>query len=275
MYGRPSKVSGSQAPSPYLPIGGLPGHLGMDRLVTVERRFAQAVEEEARRHPRHRESETNDEKPAEGGVTGPGGLGGRDIHGLHADQYSERSEVDCDEPSQRRRDDPTPSVARRVPTVPGLLVHHPDPGQRAPGGLFPDEEVVGVWKSSRVSQLGPARMRFDLRCDCTYESKVGLLSMRIREEGYYRVGEGEIDFLRPEGGTEWPYELRDGKLLLTEAPGEVHEYRRSTSLSRAGGGPPARQLIYRVFLNSSNKIAPARSSTPAGTAARNCASARG
>lgn len=120
---------------------------------------------------------------------------------------------------------------RHLPWILGCLLFLGCSSTRTPASERPeactlDEGLAGVWKSSRSSQLGPARMRFDLRCDCTYTSKVGLIFTRIVEEGYYRSEDGEIVLIRPSAETRWPYELRDGKLHLTEAPGEVHDYRR-------------------------------------------------
>ena len=102
----------------------------------------------------------------------------------------------------------------------------------APPGLAPascelDGRLPGKWKSSRGSQVGPASMTFILNCDCTYESRVRLLFMSVREEGSYWVRDGVMLFSRASGEiTEWPFDFDDGQLILQESPNEFQAYER-------------------------------------------------
>jgi hypothetical protein len=88
-------------------------------------------------------------------------------------------------------------------------------------------EVAGTWRSFRVSQAGPAWMTLTVHCDCTYETTVQLVWMRIRESGAVSSADGTLTFVRPNGNTtSWPYRLDGDKLHVEESPGEEHEYRR-------------------------------------------------
>jgi hypothetical protein len=91
---------------------------------------------------------------------------------------------------------------------------------------LPSKDLVGTWRSERLSQLGPSWMRFTFHCDCTYESRVQLLWMRYTEKGQYRVGPERITFIRPGGKSAWPYDLAEGSLTLAESERERHSYKR-------------------------------------------------
>lgn len=82
-----------------------------------------------------------------------------------------------------------------------------------------------------MSQLGPAWMTLTLRCDCTYASGVQLAWSRMREEGYYRVVRGAVQFTRPSSETSWPYRFHGPELALQEEETEVHRYKRSRSFT--------------------------------------------
>lgn len=98
-----------------------------------------------------------------------------------------------------------------------------------------DEQLTGTWKSYRTSQVGPTWMRFTFGCNCTYSSRVQLLWMRISEMGVYRVEDGAIVAERPDGETtRLPFTLEDERLLVEEAPGEEHAYRRVRDLDCSG-----------------------------------------
>ena len=94
----------------------------------------------------------------------------------------------------------------------------------------PDEALTGAWTGRRMSQLGPARVRLTLRCDCTYSMRIQLLWSWIREEGVYRVEGEELVFQRQSGETRWPFELAGDRLSVEEAPGEAHELQMAEDL---------------------------------------------
>lgn len=72
-------------------------------------------------------------------------------------------------------------------------------------------------------------MRFSFRCDCTYESRVRVFLVSIRESGTYSVAGERLSFARASGETTtWPFRFEgDQKLLLEESAGETHVYQRS------------------------------------------------
>lgn len=92
-----------------------------------------------------------------------------------------------------------------------------------------EPKLIGTWKSSRFSQLGPASMKFSFGCDCTYESRVRvLLLMSIRERGSYAAKDGELIFSRASGDiTTWPYRFEEDRLILDESPDESRSYQRT------------------------------------------------
>lgn len=89
--------------------------------------------------------------------------------------------------------------------------------------------IVGTWRSYRMSQLGPGWMTMALRCDCTSRVTAQLLFTRYTEEGYYRIEDGTIVFIRPDSETKWPFAFADGRLIVTEAPTEQLSYERVSS----------------------------------------------
>lgn len=101
----------------------------------------------------------------------------------------------------------------------------------APAHLGPlfcraDPELVGTWRSSRMTQLGPGAMTFTLDCDCTYVATARALFVVHREKGRYWSERGRLSLSRANGSiTTWPFAIEDGRLLLEESAGEVHSYR--------------------------------------------------
>jgi hypothetical protein len=102
------------------------------------------------------------------------------------------------------------------------------PPSLGPEVCTPDPELVGTWKSSRSSQLGPASMTFRFHCDCTYLAKTRLFLIRgIHENGAYWVEDGQISMSRATGEvTTWAFELDGDRLLLEEHENETHAYER-------------------------------------------------
>ena len=91
-----------------------------------------------------------------------------------------------------------------------------------------DEDLVGTWKSDRPSQLGPASMTFELRCDCTYRMRGGPFWMSVRERGRFWTAQGHLHLSRASGEiTRWPFRLESGELVLEEHEGEVFSYRKT------------------------------------------------
>lgn len=114
------------------------------------------------------------------------------------------------------------------------------PGLSA-GPCEPEAALVGTWRSTRFSQLGPAVMTFRFDCDCTYVAKTHLLFASLRERGTYGVREGRLSLSRASGKiTAWPFRLEAGRLLLEEHDEEVHAYtrRRLGSCGDGGAAPP-------------------------------------
>ena len=100
------------------------------------------------------------------------------------------------------------------------------PPHLGPRSCRADPELVGTWRSYRLSQVGPAWMTFALDCDCTYVSRVRTLFMTHREKGRYWNEPGRLSFSRANGTvTTWPFRIENGRLLLEELEGEVHSYR--------------------------------------------------
>jgi hypothetical protein len=108
----------------------------------------------------------------------------------------------------------------------------------APAHLGPlfcraDPELVGTWRSSRMTQLGPGAMTFTLDCDCTYVATARALFVVHREKGRYWSQPGRLSFSRANGAvTTWPFTIEDGRLLLEESAGEVHAYRGTAKQCR-------------------------------------------
>jgi hypothetical protein len=120
------------------------------------------------------------------------------------------------------------------------------------GACVPDPRFPGVWKSVRASQLGPGSVRFSFDCDCTYQSRVRVFLMSLRESGTYAVSEGRLSFSRASGETTtWPFRFESDRLLiLDEGDDEPHAYRRASQRTCAGGSEPpgsgARPLVAAV-----------------------------
>jgi hypothetical protein len=89
-----------------------------------------------------------------------------------------------------------------------------------------DSAVVGVWTDARMTQLGPAWVRFSFGADCTIRARVQLLYFRFTESGRYSAQNGVVMFDRQSGVMRWPYLIEGQRLVLQEAPDERHVYRR-------------------------------------------------
>lgn len=99
-----------------------------------------------------------------------------------------------------------------------------------PGDL--DNRLAGTWVSDRSTQTGPGRMRMELHCDGTYETKVKafLGLMRIREQGEAWASEDVLHLSRANGETtRWSYRFDNGRLMLEETAGEWHRYVRKAN----------------------------------------------
>jgi hypothetical protein len=94
------------------------------------------------------------------------------------------------------------------------------------GYCQPDQRLAGTWKSYRSSQLGPSWVTLTFACDCTFDTRIRLPWMWVREQGFYRVGGGSIHFDRKGETTAWPFGFEGASLRLEEAPGEFHVYQR-------------------------------------------------
>lgn len=105
-----------------------------------------------------------------------------------------------------------------------------------------EPDLPGAWESSRTSQLGQAKMKIEIDCNCFYRTTVSVFgNMEIEEEGPIRFdrgptdGHGSLTFFRENGSeTTWQYRLKADALELEEAPGEWHSYERSTTRTCSG-----------------------------------------
>lgn len=101
----------------------------------------------------------------------------------------------------------------------------------------PAPELIGTWKSHRMSSLGPAWMTVTLNCDCTARVVSQLLFMRHTEVALYRVENGTVVFTRERSETRWPFSLEsDGAAIFSEAANESHQYTRAGARRRCAGG---------------------------------------
>ena len=96
-----------------------------------------------------------------------------------------------------------------------------------PEQCMTDAALVGTWRDTRLTQLGPAWETISFAADCSYSMRAQLLFFRFRDRGQYRIENGRIQFEREAGQRLVPYRLDDnGVLLVTDAPGEILSYRR-------------------------------------------------
>lgn len=105
------------------------------------------------------------------------------------------------------------------------------PHLEAPGALFNmDKSLAGDWTDSRSTQFGPAWVRYSFGCDCTFRFRVQRAFSRIAERGRFQSDGQVITFTRPNNVTaSWPYRVEGDQLYLTEAPGDVRQFKRSES----------------------------------------------
>ena len=82
-------------------------------------------------------------------------------------------------------------------------------------------EVTGVWTSSGLSQLGPARTKYTFGCDCVVETKSALLWTRLVGAFRYSVT-GSTIILEQKQPREVHF-TRDGDTLLLVWPGGDRE----------------------------------------------------
>lgn len=100
------------------------------------------------------------------------------------------------------------------------------------GNCALDQRLPGKWKTKvGFSQVGPARYRMDLKCDCTYVARgvlvVGLLPMFLKDEGWYSASAGVIRFDGGVNSSVSSYSIADDTLVVDEGGGEVFRYRRT------------------------------------------------
>ncbi len=100
---------------------------------------------------------------------------------------------------------------------------------QAPSTCTTIPSIIGTWRSYRLSQVGPAWMTMTLGCDCTSRVTAQLLFTRYSEEGYYRIEDRTIVFIRKNSTTQWPFAFVDGRLTVTEAATEQHSYEQVAS----------------------------------------------
>ena len=87
------------------------------------------------------------------------------------------------------------------------------------------KELLGRWRSQRITQLGPANVDLVLRDDCRFAMRIGLPFTNIEEEGTYKVENDRLHFRRRSGETVWPIRRdRQGRLHVQEAPNQWHTY---------------------------------------------------
>jgi hypothetical protein len=101
------------------------------------------------------------------------------------------------------------------------------PDAVAPSSCADPSPVAGTWRDHRMTQVGPAYVTVTFRCDCTFESTIQGLVMRVKQKGTYDTAARELRF---GDATTWPFELVSNTLVIHEA-GERHEFGRVASQS--------------------------------------------
>lgn len=87
--------------------------------------------------------------------------------------------------------------------------------------------LTGTWTDARMTSLGPAWVRLDLRDNCAFTYRIQLLWMRITEHGIYETAGDRLVLTRKTSTTTWPYDLVGRELRLTEAQNETYVMTRS------------------------------------------------
>ncbi len=88
------------------------------------------------------------------------------------------------------------------------------------------KDLLGNWRSRRITQLGPASVNLTLGDDCRFTMRIQMLFANITEQGNYKVDGDRLRLIRSNNTeTVWPIR-RDGKgrLQVQEAPDEWHTY---------------------------------------------------
>lgn len=88
------------------------------------------------------------------------------------------------------------------------------------------KDLLGRWRSRRLTQLGPASVNLELRDDCRFRMRIQLPFARIVEDGYYKVDGDNLRLTRSnKSETVWPIRRDDkGRLLVREAENEWQAY---------------------------------------------------
>ncbi len=88
------------------------------------------------------------------------------------------------------------------------------------------KDLLGNWRSRRITQIGPASVNLTLGDDCRFTMRIQLLAGNITEQGNYAVEGDRLRLTRSnKSETVWPIR-RDskGRLQVQEAPNEWHTY---------------------------------------------------
>ena len=95
------------------------------------------------------------------------------------------------------------------------------------------KDLLGNWRSRRLTQLGPASVNLNLGDDCRFTMRIQLLFGDITEQGRYAVEGDRLRLIRNnKTETAWPIR-RDpkGRLVVQEDRNEWHTYTRQACAS--------------------------------------------
>ena len=93
------------------------------------------------------------------------------------------------------------------------------------------QDLLGTWRSRRITQVGPVAVKLELRDDCRFVMRLDLPFGESREEGTYAVERDQLRLKRAKGETVWAYRRENGRLMLREGPNEWRTYNRSACAS--------------------------------------------
>lgn len=86
------------------------------------------------------------------------------------------------------------------------------------------KDLLGNWRSKRLTQFGPASVDLELRDDCRFSMRIGLPFARSTEEGTYAVEGDRLRLRKKSGETVWPIRREGKRLVVQEAPNQWHAY---------------------------------------------------
>jgi hypothetical protein len=117
----------------------------------------------------------------------------------------------------------------------------PDLREAWRGSCNGDPRIVGVWKETRLSQLGENRVTIVLRCDCTFSRTENLVQIghTARLKGTYSARGGVLTLSMEGGSEESQYAVEGDSLRIDAGPAEQYQLRRVRAGRCRSGNPSA------------------------------------